>query len=268
MRHLRLAIACACALAQLLTGSLVIAQQITPADSKQSEEQAMAVVKRIADFLSHSQSFSVTAEIGFDAVQQFGQKIEYGESRKIVLRRPDHLRIDETKRNGAKSGLVFDGRNLTVFHVKENVYATTARPGNVDEAIAYYTNDLDMRLPLAELLSSKLAAALSEGIREAAYVEKSSIGGVPCDHVALRGDKADLQLWVAQGDRPLPQRIVITYTRLDGRPQFWAQFKEWNLNPKVRDSLFAFTPPAGAVKIAFSPRQMLEPAGTGINEGK
>ena len=252
----------------LLLTAPIYAQQTGPTDQKKNEEQAMAVVKRMADFLSQAQSFSVTVDIGFDAVQDSGQKIEFGETRKIVLRRPDHLRIDATKRDGSKSELVFNGKDITLYHAKENVYATEAKPGTVDEAIAYFVKDLGMRLPLAELLDSKMAKMLQEHAREAAYVEKSSIAGVPCDHIALRGEQADVQLWVAQGAQPLPQRVVITYKREDGRPQFWAQFSNWNLAPNVSDSLFTFTPPKGAVKIAFSPRQMMGPGGSEMKGGK
>jgi hypothetical protein len=116
-----------------------------------------------------------------------------------------------------------------------------------------------MRLPLAELLSSQFAKILQEKVRAAAYVEPSQIAGVPCDHLALRGDETDLQLWVAQGAQPLPRRLVITYKREDGRPQFWAQFSEWNLAPEVPDALFVFTPPAGAAKIVFAVQQRMQP---------
>ena len=68
-----------------------------------------------------------------------------------------------------------------------------------------------------------------------------------------------MQLWVAQGEKPLPQRVVITYIQDKGQPQFWAQFSEWNLSPAVPDSLFVFTPPEGARKIAFSPREQMKP---------
>jgi hypothetical protein len=253
----------------LLMVAPISAQQTDPTDQNKSEQQAMAVLKRMAGFLSQAERFSVTADMGFDAVQDSGQKIEFGEIRKILLSRPDHLRIDTTKRNGAEDEIIFDGKDITVFNPKENVYATDARPGTVDEAIAYFVNDLDMRLPLAELVNSNLAKILPERVREAAYVENSSIGGIPCDHIALRGDEVDAQLWVAQGDNPLPQRIVLTYKREDGRPQFWANLTKWNLSPQVPDSLFAFTPPKGAVKIAFSPRQMrMQPGQQKTNGGK
>lgn len=270
MAQVRIGVVLGWAVALLLIVAPISAQQTGPTDQNKSEQQAMAVVNRMAKFLSQAQRFSVTVDIGFDAVQDSGQKIEFGETRKILLSRPDHLRIDTAKRNGAEDEVIFDGKDITVFNPKENVYATEAKPGTVDEAIAYFVNDLGMRLPLAELVNSNLAKMLPQRVREAAYVEKSSIGGVPCDHIALRGEQADMQLWIAEGDKPLPQRVVITYKREDGRPQFWANLTEWNLSPKVRNSMFTFTPPEGAVKIAFSPRQMMQmqPAGTEMKGGK
>jgi hypothetical protein len=226
-------------------------------------EQAMAILTRMADFLAQTQRFSVMIDIGFDVVQDSGQKIEFGETRKVVISRPDHARIDITKRDGATSSFIFDGKEIAVFNASQNVYATAAKPGTLDAAIDYFINDLDMRFPLAELFSSKLAEALQEQVRTASYVETASIAGVPCDHLALRGDQADLQLWIAQGDQPLPRRQVITYKHDVGQPQFWAQFGEWNLSPDVPDSLFVFTPPEGAAKIAFTARK---PVQTGERE--
>jgi hypothetical protein len=258
MRHGGLGVVVAWVLTLLWLSAPVQAQQ-TSAANPEVEEQAMAVLKRMAEFLMQAQRFSVTVDTGFDVVQDSGQKIEFGETRQIVLRRPDRLRIEATKRSGAKSGMFFDGKDIAVFNMKENVYATVASPGTVDEAMAYFLTDLDMRLPLAELLSSQLTKTLPEHVRAAAYVEPSQIAGVPCDHLALRGDQVDLQLWVAQGAQPLPRRLVITYTREDGRPQFWAQFSEWTLTPEVPDALFVFTPPAGAAKIAFALQQRMQP---------
>jgi len=258
MNRIKIAVAFSWAL-MLLVGASLCAQQTSPSDAKKSEEQAMAVLKRTTTFLAQAKSFSVTIEAGFDAVQESGQKIEFGETRKVVLRRPDRLRVDTTKRDGSKDGLVFDGKEITIFHLKENVFATAAKPGSVDQAMAFLVNDLDTRVPLAELLNSNLDKALPQRVRSAAYVEQSTIGGVPCDHVALRGDDADVQLWVARDKQPLPRRIVITYKLADGRPQFWAQLSDWNLAPQAPDSLFAYKPSKDAAKIAFSPRQTLQP---------
>jgi hypothetical protein len=241
--------------------------QTASAAAPKRDDQAMANLKRMADFLAHTQRFSVMADIGFDVVQDSGEKIEFGETRKIVIRRPDHARIDITKRDGGTSGFLFDGQEIAVFNTKEHVYATAAKPGTLDEAIDYFINDLDMRFPLAELFSTQLAETLSQKVWAAAYVEQANIAGVPCDHLALRGDQADLQLWIAQGDQPLPHRLVITYKDAEGQPQFWAQFSDWNLAADVPDALFVFTPPEGAAKIAFAPRKPV-PTSTRKQPGK
>jgi hypothetical protein len=247
-----------------LAGTLAGAQTPRPATSER-DERAMSILKHMADFLSQTQRFSVVVDLGFDVVQESGQKIEFGETRRIVVRRPDHARIDITKRDGGTSGFIFDGQEIAVFNTREHVYATAAKPGTLDEAIDYFMNTLDMRFPLADLLSSKLAEALRARVRAAYYVEQANIAGVPCDHLALRGEWADLQLWIAQGDRPLPHRLVFTYKNAEGQPQFWAQFSDWNLSPDIPDSLFVFTPPEGAAKIAFAARK---PVQTGEREPK
>jgi hypothetical protein len=192
----------------------------------ESDAQARAILTRMASFLAQAQRFSVTADIGFDVVQESGQKIEFGETRQIVVRCPDQARIDITKRDGATSGFILDGQEIAVFNTREHVYATAANPGTLDEAIDYFMNDLDMRFPLADLLSSKLDETLPARVRAASYVEQASIAGVPCDHLAFRGDWADLQLWIAQGHQPLPYRLVLTYKKAEGQPQFWAQFSD------------------------------------------
>ncbi len=215
--------------------------------------EAMSAIERMTDLLSKTSRFCATIEMGFDVVQDSGQKIEFGETRTVLLDRPGRILVEVSKRSGEKTRLFYDGKDLTVFHEKPNVYATDTKPGTVDEIIRYFTEDLGVRLPLAEIFSARLKDILEERVRAADYVETSSIAGVPCDHVALRGDAVDMQLWIAKGDRPLPQRIVITYNDSPGRPQFWAQFVKWDLAPAVSDAMFVFTPPEGSKKVAFSP---------------
>ena len=244
----------------LFAGAPLGAQQLSATDAKKSEEQAVAVLKRAAAFLGQAKSFSVTIDSGFDAVQDSGQKIEFGETRKIVLRRPDRLRVDATKRDGATTGFVFDGKEITVFLPQENAYATAAKPGTIDQALDFLVDDLDVRMPMSDLLKSSVGSSLMQRVRTAAYVEQSSIGGVPCDHVTFRGDDVDGQMWITRDQQqPLLRRVVITYKQIDGRPQFWANFIDWNLAPQAPDSLFTYQPAKDAAKIAFSPRQIAQP---------
>jgi hypothetical protein len=236
-----------------------VSAQESKATEPDSEAQAMAIFKRMADFLSKTQELSVTIDSEYDVMQDSGQKYEFGETRKVVLRRPNHIRVDTTKRDGKKSGMVFDGKDITAFNMEENVYATVAKPGSADEAIAYFIDDLDMRLPLAELFSGSAVKTLAERMQDADYIGQETIAGVPCDHIGLSAERVNAQVWVARGDQPLPQRVIITYARAEGQPQYRAQFREWNVSPQVPDSLFTFTPADGAAKIAFAPRRRIGP---------
>ena len=239
----------------LLFGLSPVAARDAKTDPDNGAEQARQAIARMSDFLSKAKQFSVNLEISYDVVQESGQKIEFGETRAVTLRRPDRIRVDTTDRNGALSGLVFDGQQISAFDSKENVYATVAKPGSLDGAIAYFVNDLGMRLPMAGVLSERFPETVKGWAKDIAYVEESTIAGTRCDQIALHGEWEDVQMWIARGDQPLLQRMVITYTRAEGKPQFAAQLTNWNLSPSVPDSAFAFTPPAGAAKIAFVPQR-------------
>ena len=218
----------------------------------ESQKQAQAILTRMAEFLGGTQRFSVSVRAGYDAVQKSGQKIEFGENRKVTLARPDRLRVEGERSDGVKILTVFDGKEITLIDSGSNVYATAPQPGGVDAAIVHFVRDLGMRLPLAMLLVSQLPAELKERVQSMDYVEKTSIHGAPSHHLAGRTDAVDFQAWVADGEEPLLQRVVLTYKKAPGQPQFRAQFSDWNLAPAITDATFAANAPDGAQKVAFA----------------
>jgi hypothetical protein len=217
-----------------------------------SERQAMTILKNMSRYIAQAERFSVTIRAGYDAVQQSGQKVEFGEVRKVTVSRPDRLRIEVEQSNGEKSLLIFNGKELIVYTAKENVYAAASRQGTLDQVIKYAVDDLKIRVPLAMMLLSTLPSELDNLVVSADYVETTTITDVPCDHVAVRTNRGvDFQVWVAQGSEPLPRRVVITYKDDPGQPQFWADLSNWNMAPEISDALFTFTPPNGADRIQF-----------------
>lgn len=217
-----------------------------------SEQRAMTILKSMSEYLAHAQRFSVTIRDGYDAVQQSGQKIEYGEVRKITINRPNELRVEVERSDGEKGLVIFNGKDLTVYSAKNDFYVTVSRPGTLDEVIKYAVDDLEIRVPLAVLLLNTLPSQLDNLVVSADCVETTTITDVLCDHVAARTSRGvDFQAWIAQGSEALPRRVVITYVGETGQPQFWADLSDWNLAPEVSDALFTFTPPAGAERIQF-----------------
>jgi hypothetical protein len=264
----------------LLAGATALALEPPPAEVAAAAEQAAppaadagaaaaaetvdasAILKRMADFLANAESFTVTIVSQYDSVQRDGQKIEFGESRRLALARPNRLRVDSVRADGERRGLVFNGKKIAAFDLDKKVYASVDKEGTVDEALDYLVDDLDMRVPLAELFSTSLPETLTEGLDEASFVEVARTDGVPCDHIAARGDDIDVQLWIERGERPVPRRVVISYREARGEPQFRADLLDWDLAPGLEDANFAFAPAEGAEQIPFAPQVQPE-AGAG-----
>jgi hypothetical protein len=244
-----------------ITLALMWSLSLLPGPAKAAQEQAagapgganeaMASLSYLADYLSQSPQFSVTIRAGYDVVQESGEKIEFGETRKIVLRRPDRFRSDIERSDGEKGLVLFDGKDVIVFNDKDKVFAKASRPGDLDGAVTYLISDLRMRLPLAMMFLSRLPSEIERRVRSVAMVERSVAMDVPCVHLAARTDDVDFQIWIPSEGDPLPRRIVITYKNDKGQPQFWANFSDWNLTPNPSDSLFAFSPTEGVREIPF-----------------
>jgi hypothetical protein len=231
----------------------------------ESQRRASAILTAMASHLAGLQSFSVDFRDGYDVVQASGQKIEFGETRRITLARPKQLRVEEIASDGQLDLALFDGTTITVFDADTNVFAQTPQPGSIDDALVYFVRDLRMRMPLARLLSTRLPDEWPKRVITIDYVESADIGGVKTHHVAGRTDSVDFQYWIKDGAHPLPLRVVLTYVNEPGQPQFWANFSDWNTNPKLTPTTFDFARPADASKIAFA-TQVAESAGARQSE--
>jgi hypothetical protein len=249
----------------------VVASARAQTSATVSPGEAKAILMRMAEFVAKTPSFSVNVRASYDAYQKSGQKIEFNETRKITVVRPDQARVDLEESNGDKSVFTFDGKDLTMWSPSHNVYAQTSKPGSIDGAVVYFVRDLGMRLPFAVLLVTTAPAELEERTTRLDYVEKTSILSTPAHHLAGRTKTVDYQVWIADGDKPLPLRIVLTYPASEGQPQFRAQFSDWDLAPEAPASMFAFTPPLGAQQIAFLaqlPRSAAPPAVKPVKRNK
>lgn len=217
-----------------------------------SQARAQQIMQRMAAFLAGAPRFSVNVASNYDVLQASGQKIEFGERRSLVVQRPDRLRVDTERSDGAHTSAVFTGAEMVLVDATRKVYASTPQPGGLDQAIVHFVSDLGMRLPLAMMLVSRLPVELERRVRSIDYVERTDLFGVPTHHLAARGDTVDFQVWVRDDDaRPLPLRVVLTYKDEPGQPEFRAQFSDWNLEPSITGTTFQAPIPAGAQKVLF-----------------
>ncbi len=178
---------------------------------------------------------------------------EFGSHLTLAIQRPSQGIGRFESRNGEISIIVLDGKPLSVYGATNGSYFhdATRQPGDIDSSLEFLANQLGVPRQLRDFFSKDLTASLGSAVKSGYYVGESMISGVLCDHLALRGEKEDLQVWIARGDEPVPRRIVITYRELEGQPQFWAQFIEWDFSPELSDTTFTFSPPEGAKRIHF-----------------
>ncbi|HEX6572556.1 MAG TPA: DUF2092 domain-containing protein [Steroidobacteraceae bacterium] len=225
-----------------------------PADSSRVESQQKAAerLSAMTKFLASLPAYQVTCRGSYDVLQDSGQKLEFLEVRELALQRPDRLRVRHRSSDGNEDLLVFDGKHITLFNDRANVYAQAPQPGSLDDAIVYFVRDLKMRLPLARLFTNRSSEELARRLQSVVHIERTELLPVPTDHIAGRVGDVDVQLWIAEGDRPLPMRVVLTYVDEPGQPQYRADFQDWKTAIPGGPDAFRFSPPKDARRIVFA----------------
>jgi len=238
------------ALTQAVEAEPSLRPQLQAADSfDEPTSEALADLDRSAAFLASQPRFAFRAIISHDVLQQNGQLLEFGGTRQITVRRPDRMRFDSTDRSGASKSLYFDGQTISVDLPGHRAYVAIERPGTLYAALDHLVDDLGIPAPLHELLSENFGEKIRSRIESGYFVESTVLGDRTCAHWAYRTSEVDVQLWLEEGARPLPCRLVIRYLREPGRPQFQAQIEDWNLTPEASDAIFEFHPPPDADRI-------------------
>lgn len=240
---------CVTALCLVMAPCLVASQYFATgsAFAADTDVEAEKLLFGMAKKMAETKQYSVTIHMGYDVVQESGQKIEFSEIRKTTVDRPNHIRSYVEQSDGDIGQFIFDGKTITLFSEFENVYAQTDLSGDLDAAIRYAVSKMGIRVPLARLFSTSFPAYVEKFNTGIDYVEYNELGATPTDHIAGQLKDVDYQVWIAED--LLPRRIVMTYKNAPGQPQFWAEFSDWNLKPKISAKTFVFTPPKGAEKI-------------------
>ena len=230
--------------------AMALGGQSACAQSSGVDPHATQLLRRMTEYVAGLKRFSVDTDSTLEVVLTTGEKLQFDNAARATVRRPDRLRAE---RRGEVVDQVFyyDGSSLTLFSPASRHYATVPAPATLDAALDYARDQLDIVAPASDLLATNAFDRLTQNLVSAMVVGPSVIGGVGTTHLAFRGPEVDFQVWVQDGDRPLPRKYVITTRLIEGMPQFVMTMSNWNLDPKVPDSLFAFAPPKDARRIEF-----------------
>lgn len=250
-----------CALAATAPSLAVAqAQQTAPPAANASPQVDPSAVKALAEmsaFLQSLSAFALTSRTSLDLVANDGQKIQLDGVATYKVRKPDAFMIDVASDEWNRR-FIYNGREFTLYAPKLNYFSTWAAPATIKDAIADAETRFGISLPLDDLFRwSEPGGARADDLISAYLVGVETIDGVKTNHYALREAQIDWQVWIQQGDQPLPRKVVIVDRRDPSNPSYVARLA-WVLNPKLTDADFAaFLPAKDAKRIRIT----LQPAG-------
>ena len=211
---------------------------------------AVAALDKMGAFLRAQRTFTVDAEVATDDVLPSGQKVKYQGLAELKVRRPDRMRA-EINADRRKQTMFYDGTTFTVHDLDTNYFASFAAPPTLRELAEVAENRYGIDLPLADLFTWGTGES-NAGLKSAVDLGPSTVKGAPCRHYAFHQNDVDWQVWIQDGDAPLPRRLVITTSSERSEPEHDVVMS-WNLSPDFPDKAFVFTPPPGSEKIDFTP---------------
>jgi len=213
------------------------------------DPEATAALVRMGSYLRTLKDINLRARITQEEVMADGQKTQRSSDVDVTARRPNRLRVTVSNDRQPRN-FYYDGKTFTLFAPSNGFYAQAEAPATIGELASRLEEKFDIQLPLVDLFRWGTDDANLAALTSAIVLTPNRIDGVTTDHYAFRQDGADWQLWVQEGDQPLPRKLVITTTTDEARPQYTAEWT-WNLAPSINEREFAFTPPKGAKKITF-----------------
>lgn len=244
----------AAALAAGLASAALAQPAPSPAASAADSDidpEAMEAMKRMSAYLAAHTSFELKTTGAFDLVLDDGQRLQFGDNATFKVRRPDRFVIERVG-DYKDRRFTYDGKQLTVSSPRTSYYAQVDAPPTIRETLTLASQRYGIELPLTDLFRwSEPGGGRADEVKEALYVGPAIIDGTPTDHFAFREDEVDWQIWIAQGDAPVPRKIVITDRTDPSSPQYTATLS-WNFRPVFDAQTFAFKPPAGALPIRLT----------------
>ncbi len=228
-------------------------------DTPAIEARADRILRAMSEYLQSADQFTFQADVSYDSVLVNGQKIQYGGTGEITVHRPDRLRVEHRGDEGDLR-VVFNGRTFTLYDLSVDFYAQKEIKADIDTAVDRMFEKFGFSVPTADLIYADPYSTLTASVDSGFHVGLHTVQGVRCHHLAFSQESIDWQIWIEDGPRPLPRKLLITYKDEPGSPQYAVQLSGWDLRPHISDAYFEFHPPEGVGRIEFLPTEEGETA--------
>lgn len=145
------------------------------------------------------------------------------------IARPNQLITDAVFDDGSRWALAYDGKKILVYDFSELEYSEIDFTGELN-ALADFMDDNGLsNTPLVDYIRDNFAEAIEDPASEVTlidgYVDPSD-AATTTHHFLFDSPGTSWQLWVKEGDKSLPSRLVLEYDDF-GRPEYLVTFDEW-----------------------------------------
>jgi hypothetical protein len=235
------------------------AAETTAALAPDVDPRAVEALKKMSTYLSSLQSFRLISEGSLDVITVDDQKVQLDMVTTYQVKRPG-IRIDWVSDQKNRQ-FYYDGEQFTLVAPTLGYYATVEAPPTNREFLAALYERTGIQLPLEDLFRWADADHQEDidALTSAFSVGTATLDGTATDHWAFRSDDYDWEIWMEQGDRPLPRKLVIIDRTDPTLPAFTARLT-WQTNPTLDPAVFTYVPTGKEVAIAFASPQAEEMA--------
>ena len=235
----------------LMGAFLAVGPVIADDGDVRQDARAMDVLKNMSAYTKTLDRVVIKGMSFDDSRLPAGLMVSNSTQVTVSINRPGSLQISSFDGQDSKE-LYFHAEKLTVFNSGNNFYAQADIPADIEAALDFALEELQVEAPLMDLLYRDAASSLIGSQQPVLYLtDKARIVGADCHHIAIRTPEVDVQLWVEEGDRPVPRKFVITSKWEGGAPRHTANLM-WDSDPQFEPGLFEFTAPEGSMNIGFA----------------
>lgn len=162
-----------------------------------------------------------------------------------VLRKPNKLRVTATGKE--KLVLVSDGKMMIIHEANKRRYRELEARDSIIENLYVAAGLVGVEVRMIDFFWSVDYLAEVGGNARLATLPARQVGGKTCSGFDIRYNDDNWNVWLSQGDIPLPCRLVSK--RKDGSALLTqTNTLTWKTNPAITDATFRFVAPQGHKK--------------------
>ena len=227
------------------SGTAATAAEIEPGAVKISKNtdsnidpKTLSILREMTQFIGIRNNYTFKAEMMYDNILETGRRLQVTASEKVFLEKPDKVFIEYRGDYNAFK-LLYNYNKVTILDTTTNTYTEVNSPETINATFDRLSKVYGFRPPLSDFYYLFPYKSMIENVKSSYYIGTSFVFGVRCHHLSFVEEDKDWQIWIEDGNRKIPRKVVITYKNIPGSPQFIAIISDWILNEPFPEVLFS-----------------------------